>query len=114
MGRPSSRATIGVRLCARRVRRRWRVFFAGGAGKVDAGGLGERWPKLVAHNAGRRLLQAAGHERGQLERPEREADQTVDLEPQMFEHALDLTVLALTKTDGEPDVRALRAIEFRL
>src|SRR5271165_2822194 len=100
MGRPSCR--IGVRLCARRARRRWRVFFAGGTGKVDAGGLGERWPKLVAQHARWRLLQAAGHERGELERPEREADQTIDLKPQMFEHALNLTVLAFPKTHGEP------------
>ena len=47
----------------------------------------------------------------QLERPERDADQPVHLQPERFEHLAHLAVLALADGEGEPDIGALFAVE---
>src|SRR5262249_43990604 len=61
-------------------------------------------PRLDLHDrAGRKLAE--------LERPERDTDQPVDLEPEMAEHVLDLAVLALADREVEPDIAALGALE---
>ena len=76
--------------------------------------LGQRRAELVAQHAGFDLFERAFGDLAELERPEGEPDQPVDLEPQMFEHALDLAVLALAQAHGEPAIGALRAVERRL
>ena len=50
----------------------------------------------------------------ELERPERDADQPVHLQAEMLQHIAHLAVLALADREGEPDIRALLAVERRL
>ena len=50
----------------------------------------------------------------ELERPERDADQPVHLQPERLEHLAHLAVLALADAEGEPDIGALLAVERRL
>src|SRR5215213_1327114 len=47
----------------------------------------------------------------QLEWPVRHADQAIDREPDMLEHAPDLAVLALAQREGEPSIVALGPIQ---
>ena len=82
--------------------------------EIDAGLARKRVAELVAQHAGRHLLDGALGEFAELERPEGDADQPVHREAEMFEHALDLAVLALAQAHGEPDVGALHAVELRL
>ncbi len=82
-------------------------------GRVEIGVclLGEFDPELVAQNAGVDLGDRALFEFAEFERAERDADEAVDRQPEMFEHALDLAVLALAQTHRQPDVGALLALE---
>ena len=73
-----------------------------------------RAPELVGEHAPPHLLGLAGLEFEQLERPERDADEPVDLEAEVAEHAAHLAVLALAQADGDPRVGALHAIDAGL
>ena len=81
------------------------------ARKIRARGLGERRSELIAEDARAHLFDRALGEQAELERSEGQPDQAVDLKPDVFEHALDLAVLAFAQRHREPAVDALRAIE---
>ena len=82
--------------------------------EIDARLLGELDPELVAQNAGAHFGDLAFPQIAELERTERHADQAVHGQPEMLEHPLDLAVLALAQTHGDPGVGALLAVESRL
>src|ERR1700730_858341 len=67
------------------------------ARKIRARGLGERRSELIAQDARAHLLDRALGEFAELERSEGQPYQAVDLKPDMFEHALDLAVLAFAQ-----------------
>ena len=67
--------------------------------------------KLLAQNPRAHLLDLALGQFAELKRAERHADQARDREAEIAEHVAHLAVLALADRKGEPDVRALHAIE---
>jgi hypothetical protein len=73
------------------------VFGMKRARKIRARGLGERRSELIAQDARADLFDRALGEFAELERSEGKPDQAVDLKPDMFEHALDLAVLAFAQ-----------------
>ena len=118
--RAASRAAGDAAGAARRpARRRRRLGLGLGAledRRVEIGARLARQPRpeLVAQHAGARLHDFALGEIAEFERPEGDADQPVDRQAEVLEHALDLAVLALAQAHRQPDVRALRALEPRL
>src|SRR5262249_58222102 len=68
----------------------------------------------LAQHPRRHFLDRAFGQFAELKRPERNADQAVDLEPERAEHVADLAVLALAHREAEPHVRALLTLEARL
>src|SRR5581483_2432820 len=70
--------------------------------------------ELIAQDARLHFLHAAGFQLGELERPEGNADQPVHLQAEMPQHVAHLAVFALADAEGEPDIRALLAVERRL
>src|ERR1019366_2737193 len=84
------------------------------AQKIRASLPGERWPQLIAEHPRTHLLDRALGDIPQLEGSEGKPDQAVDLQPEMFEHAFDLAVLAFTQRHRQPAIGALHAIERRL
>src|SRR6478672_8340014 len=79
--------------------------------EVSARGRGQRWSKLVAQRPSPHLAHLARCKVTELERPIREANQSIGLQPEGLQHALDLAVLAFAKAERQPDVAALRAID---
>ena len=75
--------------------------------------LRQRLAELVLQHARLHLLDRAFGEIAKLEGAERQADQPVHRQAEMFEHALDLAVFAFAQAHGEPDVGALHAIQMR-
>src|ERR1700730_15813501 len=73
------------------------VFGMKRARKIRVRGLGERRSELIAQDARAHLLDRALGEQAKLERSEGQPDQAVDLKPDMFEHPLDLSVLAFAQ-----------------
>src|SRR5579863_9873272 len=85
----------------------WRVEIGGGfASKAGA--------DLFTQDAGRRLEERALFKLAELKRAERHADQAIDRQAEMFEHALDFAVLTFAQTHRQPDVGALHAIKLGL
>jgi hypothetical protein len=76
---------------------RYFVFGIQRARKIRARGLGERRSELIAEDARAHLFDRALGEQAELERSEGKPDQAVDLKSDMFEHALDLAVLAFAQ-----------------
>src|SRR5262249_50759130 len=72
---------------------------------------GDPRAKLLAQVARAYLLDRAFGQIAELERPERDADEPVHLEPEMAEHVLDLAVLALAHGEHEPHIGALLALQ---
>ena len=70
--------------------------------------------ELVHQDPVRHLRHLAFSKIANLEGPERQPDQTIDLQAQRTEHALHLAVLAFLQADRQPDVRALYLVELRL
>jgi hypothetical protein len=98
---PAIVARTGAALFLPRVRnidgfRRF-VFSMKRARKIRARGLGEHGSELIAQDAGAYLFDRAVHELAELERSEGQPYQAVDLKPDLFEHALDLAVLAFAQ-----------------
>ena len=62
---------------------------------ADVPSLDELRAKLIDQHPRFHFLDRAGFEFAERERSERDADQSVDLEPEMFEQPLHLAVLAL-------------------
>src|ERR1700730_7918856 len=69
--------------------------------------------ELLGQHLPRHLGDLAARQIAELERPEGEPDQPGDREPQMFEHAAHLTVLALAQGQCDPGGAALPAFEAR-
>ena len=83
--------------------------------EISAGFFQESFAELVAQHAACGLLRASpSAELAELERPEGKPDQPIDGQAEMFEHALDLAILAFAQAHGQPDIGALHAIERRL
>ena len=97
-GPPSRRASLRRRRGRRGLLRSGASKFAPAPARAS---FGPSWSRStrVRTSTDRAFLEIA-----ELERPERNADQPVDAEPQMFEHALDLAVLAFAQAHGQPDV----------
>ena len=101
-----------------------RGFFGAGFGsgsrgadrrvEIGAGRARELLAELVAQHAAAHFLDLAGLQIAELERPVGDADQPVHAEPEMLEHALHLAVLAFAQADGQPEIRALHAVDLRL
>ena len=72
---------------------------------------GQHLAQLVLQNPRRHFLDRALAQLAELERPERQTDQPVYIEADMFEHPLDLAVLALAQAHGQPDIGALLAVK---
>src|ERR1700730_10598003 len=81
------------------------------ARKIRAGGFCERGSELIAEHACAYLLDRAFSDFTELKRAEGKPDQAVDSQPEMFEHAFDLAVLAFAQRHRQPAIRALQAIE---
>ncbi len=64
------------------------------ARKIRAGGFCKRWSKLIAEHPRAHLFDRACRELAELKWSERKSNQAVDLEPNVFEHTLDLAILA--------------------
>src|SRR6185312_8200211 len=71
-------------------------------------------PEGLLQSRGFDFLHRAIFERAQLERPIRDADQPVHLEPKRFENLAYFAVLALPDREAEPYIGALLAVERRL
>ena len=67
--------------------------------------------ELLAQHPRAHLLDRALREFGELERAERDANEPRDVEAEMAEHVAHLAVLALADGKGEPEVRALHALD---
>src|SRR5262249_49419860 len=67
--------------------------------------------ELLAQGPRLDLLDRAGRQLAELERPKRHPDQAADRKPEVPEHVLHLAVLALADRKGEPDIAALDAID---
>src|SRR5262245_53985699 len=80
-------------------------------GKVGAGGLRDPLAQLLAQRPRPHLVDGALGTLAQLKRAERHPDQPVHRQPEVAEHVLDLTVLALADRKRQPDVAPLRAID---
>jgi len=77
-------------------------------------GLGQPYQliaELLPQHSGADFFNFALTKLTELERPERNADQPSDAEPEMAEHIADFAVLAFTNAEREPHVRALHAIK---
>src|SRR5262249_30269384 len=70
--------------------------------------------ELLSQMARAHLLDRAFRQIAELERTERHPDQPIDREPEMAEHVLDLTVLALPHRKHEPHIGPLLAFELRV
>ena len=66
-----------------------------GSVEIDACFPGELRAQLVAQHPGAHFRHLALSEIAEFERAERDADEAIDREPQVFEHLLDFAVLAL-------------------
>ncbi len=73
------------------------VFGMRRARKIRARCLGERRSELISQHPRAHLFDRALGEQAELERSERKPNQAVDLKPDMFEHVLDLAVLAFAQ-----------------
>src|SRR5665213_3952696 len=71
----------------------------------------DRLAQLGAQRLRFDLLHRAIGKFAELERPEGDADQPVDLEPERFEDLAHLAIFALADGKGEPDIGALLAVE---
>ncbi len=80
--------------------------------EIGARGFSERIAQLIAQHAGAHLFDLAFAEFAQLKRPEGNADEPRDGQTQMFEHALDLAILAFSEPHRQPAIGALLAIEL--
>ena len=70
--------------------------------------------ELLAQHARRHFLDRALGKLAELKRPERNADEPGDRQPEMAEHVAHFAVLALADGESEPQIRALHAVERRL
>lgn len=88
-----------------------RGFIVKWAQKIRAGGFSERWSELIAQHARGHLVDRALRDLAKLKRSKGKPDQTVDLKPDMLEHALDLTVFSFAQRHRKPAIGALHTIE---
>src|SRR5262249_53280205 len=84
-----------------------------GRRKVGAGLRDDPRAQLVAEHPGAHLLDLALGQFAELERPERYADEPRHGKPKRTQHIAHFAVLALADREGEPQVRALHAVERR-
>ena len=79
--------------------------------EIDARFQSEGLAQLILQNAGLDFFDAALGQFAELEGAEGEADEAVDLKPDILQHPLDFAVLAFAQAQGQPAVGALRAVE---
>ena len=80
--------------------------------EIDAGFPGELRAQLVAQHPGAHFRHLALGEIAEFERAEGNADQAIDRQPQVFQHLLDLAVLAFAQAHRDPGVGALLPVEL--
>ena len=111
--RTAATALVPSRRRGRRLRLR-RLSLGDRRVEIDARFPRELRAELVLEHPRADLDDLALAEIAEFERPERDADEPVHGEPEMFEHPLDLAVLALAQAHGDPGVGALLAVELRV
>jgi len=84
------------------------------AGEIAARPRDDLLAELAAQASGRHLLDRALGQLAELERPECDPDQAVDLQVEVAQHVAHLAVLALADRKAEPDIGALLTLERRL
>src|SRR5262249_6405745 len=94
-----------------RLRRRLGLALDQRRREIDPGADDQPVAELIAQRARLDLLDRAGLQLCELERPERHANEPVHPEAEVAEHVADLAVLAFTNRKCEPHVRALLAVE---
>ena len=82
--------------------------------EVDPGFGRKAWAELVTQHARRHGFHRPLGEVAELKGAEGDSDEARDGEAKRFEHALDLAVLPLAQSHGEPGIAALDAIQRRL
>ena len=81
--------------------------------KAEANFRYQRFSELVAQGAAFDLPSRTSRKIAKLEGTIRDPDQAVHGKAKMFQDFLDLTVLAFTQPQGQPDIRPLLAFKQR-
>src|SRR3990170_335661 len=76
--------------------------------------LGKLRSELIGEHAPLHLIDRAGGQVAERERPERDADEPVDGQSEMLGELLHLAVLAFAQGEREPEIRSLLAVDARL